>query len=129
MKSYRDDFLRESLQKPFIRDLVVLFDDLNSVAAQLEAASGASNGKGPALTHSRTNLENAIHSLTEILHRMEVNQIEQKETVDRALHRVVSVEPAETAEEDGQIVMRTKRGFFWREQVLRPEEVVAKRFG
>ena len=32
-------------------------------------------------------------------------------------------------EEDGQIVMRVKRGFVWRDQVLRPEEVVAKRFG
>jgi molecular chaperone GrpE (heat shock protein) len=25
-------------------------------------------------------------------------------------------------------VMRVKRGFLWRDQVLRPEEVVAKRF-
>ena len=43
--SYRDNFLRESLQKPFIRDLVVLFDDLNSLAAQLEKAAGT--GKKP----------------------------------------------------------------------------------
>ncbi len=28
LKEYRDNFLRDSLQKPFIRDLVVLFDDL-----------------------------------------------------------------------------------------------------
>jgi molecular chaperone GrpE (heat shock protein) len=60
---------------------------------------------------------------------MEVSEIESKETVDRALHRVVSYEPSEFAEEDGRIVMRIKRGFLWRDQVLRPEEVVAKRFG
>ena len=77
----------------------------------------------------RDNLENAIHSLTEILHRMEVNEIEAKEMVDRAYHRVVSNEPADYAEDDGRIVMRIKRGFLWRDQVLRPEEVVAKRFG
>jgi molecular chaperone GrpE (heat shock protein) len=126
---YRDNFLHESLQKPFIRDLVILFDDLSAVLAQLQSAIEASDGKrrGP-LGQWRDNLENAIHSLTEILHRMEVSEIEPKEVVDRALHKVISFEPADFAEEDGQIVMRVKRGFLWRDQVLRPEEVVAKRF-
>ena len=125
LKSYRDNFLRESLQKPFIRDLVVLFDDLNSLASQMEMASGAQK-KGQAQWSE--NLQNAIHSLVEVLHRMEVNEIEPKEMVDRAFHRVVSFEPADFAEDDGRIVMRVKRGFLWRDQVLRPEEVVAKRF-
>jgi molecular chaperone GrpE (heat shock protein) len=64
----------------------------------------------------------------EIMHRMEVTEIEPKEFVDRAFHRVVTYEPADFAEDDGRIVMRVKRGFVWRDQVLRPEEVVAKRF-
>lgn len=126
---YRDNFLHESLQKPFIRDLVILFDDLSGLLTQLETAGDASGGKRGALGQWRDNLENAIHSLTEILHRMEVSEIEPREKVDRSLHRVVSFEPADFPEEDGQIVMRVKRGFQWRDQVLRPEEVVAKRFG
>ena len=126
---YRDNFLHESLQKPFIRDLVILFDDLSGLLSQLQSAVEANEGKRGALVHWRDNLENAIHSLTEILHRMEVSEIEPRETVDRALHRVISFEPADFAEEDGQIVMRVRRGFLWRDQVLRPEEVVAKRFG
>jgi molecular chaperone GrpE (heat shock protein) len=125
---YRDNFLHESLQKPFIRDLVILFDDLSGLLSQLETAGDASGGKRGALGQWRDNLENAIHSLTEILHRMEVSEIEPKEMVDRALHRVVSFEPADFLEDDGRIVMRVKRGFLWRDQVLRPEEVVAKRF-
>jgi molecular chaperone GrpE (heat shock protein) len=126
---YRDNFLHESLQKPFIRDLVILFDDLSGMLSQLQSAVEASEGKrGGALGQWRDNLENAIHSLTEILHRMEVSEIEPKEMVDRTFHRVISFEPADFAEEDGQIVMRVKRGFLWRDQVLRPEEVVAKRF-
>jgi molecular chaperone GrpE (heat shock protein) len=126
---YRDNFLHESLQKPFIRDLVILFDDLSGLLSQLQTAIEANEGKrsGP-LGQWRDNLENAIHSLTEILHRMEVSEIEPKEMVDRAIHRVISFEPADFAEEDGQIIMRVKRGFLWRDQVLRPEEVVAKRF-
>ena len=125
---YRDNFLHESLQKPFIRDLVILFDDLSGLLSQIETAGEASGGKRGPLGQWRDNLENAIHSLTEILHRMEVSEIEPKEVVDRALHRVVSFEPADYAEEDGRIVMRVKRGFLWRDKVLRPEEVVAKRF-
>jgi molecular chaperone GrpE (heat shock protein) len=125
---YRDNFLHESLQKPFIRDLVTLFDDLSGLLSQLQTAVETNDGKRGALGHWRDNLENAIHSLTEILHRMEVSEIEPKEMVDRAFHRVISFEPADFAEEDGRIVMRVKRGFLWRDQVLRPEEVVAKRF-
>lgn len=128
MIKYRDNFLHESLQKPFIRDLVILFDDLNGLLTQLQTAIESSDGKRGKLGQWRDNLENAIHSLTEILHRMEVSEIEPKETVDRALHKVISFEPADFAEEDGQIVLRVKRGFLWRDQVLRPEEVVAKRF-
>jgi molecular chaperone GrpE (heat shock protein) len=126
---YRDNFLYESLQKPFIRDLLVLFDDLSALSSQLQTAMEGSESKHGKLGQWRQNLENAIHSLTEILHRMEVNEIEPREMVDRAYHRVVSHEPADYAEDDGRIVMRVKRGFLWRDQVLRPEEVVAKRFG
>jgi molecular chaperone GrpE (heat shock protein) len=129
MIKYRDNFLHESLQKPFIRDLVILFDDLSALASQLQTAIEARDGKRGPLGQWRDNLENAIHSLTEILHRMEVSEIEPREMVDRALHKVISFEPADFAEEDGRIVMRVKRGFLWRDQVLRPEEVVAKRFG
>ncbi|HEX8076531.1 MAG TPA: nucleotide exchange factor GrpE [Chthoniobacterales bacterium] len=128
MIKYRDNFLHESLQKPFIRDLVILFDDLSAIQSQLQSASEGGEAKRGALEQWRNNLENALHSLTEILHRMEVSEIEPKEVVDRALHRVISFEPADFAEEDGRIIMRVKRGFLWRDQVLRPEEVVAKRF-
>lgn len=125
---YRDNFLHESLQKPFIRDLLILFDDLSALSSQLQTAMEGSETKRGKPGQWRDNLENAIHSLTEILHRMEVSEIEPREMVDRAYHRVVSYEPADYSEDDGRIVMRVKRGFLWRDQVLRPEEVVAKRF-
>lgn len=127
LKDYRDNFLRESLQKPFIRDLLVLFDDLSSLSGQMQSASALEPRSGP-LGQWNANLENAIQALLEVMHRMEVNVIEPKERVDRAVHRVVSYEPADFAEDDGRIVMRVKRGFVWHDQILRPEEVVAKRF-
>jgi molecular chaperone GrpE (heat shock protein) len=125
---YRDNFLHESLQKPFIHDLLHLFDDLTALSAQLRNAS-EEKGKRVHVAPWRDNLENAVHSLTEILHRFEVHEIEPRETVDRTVHRVLNYEPADFPEEDGRIVMRLKRGFLWREKLIRPEEVIAKRFG
>jgi molecular chaperone GrpE (heat shock protein) len=124
---YRDNFLHESLQKPFIHDLVLLFDHLNSLCEQLTGAA-QEKGKRGHLVQWRDNLENAIHALVEILHRLEVKEIEPKERVDRTIHRVVSFEPADYPEEDGRIVMRVRRGFSWRGKLIRPEEVIAKRF-
>lgn len=125
---YRDNFLHESLQKPFIHDLVHLFDDLTSLSEQLKTAAQHESTHGHA-SQWRDNLENAIHSLVEILHRFEVKEIEAKENVDRSIHKIVSFEPADYPEEDGRIVMRVKRGFFWRGKLIRPEEVIARRFG
>jgi molecular chaperone GrpE (heat shock protein) len=127
LKEYRDNFLHESLQKPFIRDLLTLFDDLTALSTQLKNANKGDAKRG-SLKHSADNLENTIGGLVEILHRLEVTEIAPKDVVDLALHKVVSYEPTDFAEEDGHIVMRLKRGFLWRDQVLRPEEVIAKRY-
>ncbi len=125
---YRDNFLHESLQKPFIHDLVYLYDHLNGLCDQLSSAA-QEKAKRSRVSQWRDNLENAIHSLVEILHRFDVREIEPRERVDRAFHRVLSFEPADFPEEDGTIVMRVKRGFVWRGKLIRPEEVIAKRFG
>jgi molecular chaperone GrpE (heat shock protein) len=125
---YRDNFLHESLQKPFIHDLVYLYDHLNGLFDQLTNAA-QEKGKRGHVSQWRDNLENAIHSLVEILHRFDVKEIEPRERVDRACHRVINYEPADFPEEDGSIVMRVKRGFVWRGKLIRPEEVIAKRFG
>lgn len=125
---YRDNFVHESLQKPFIHDLIHLFDDLTSLAGQI-AGSTQDQKKRPHVTQWRENLDNAIHSLVEILHRFDVKEVESMEKVDRTAHKVVSYEPADYAEDDGRIVMRLKRGFMWRGNLIRPEEVIAKRYG
>jgi molecular chaperone GrpE (heat shock protein) len=127
LRAYRDNFLHDSLQKPFIHDLVLLFDHLTSLHEQLRTAA-QEKGKRSQVCQWRDHLENAIASLVEVLHRLEVKEIEPKETVDRALHRVISFEPADYPEEDGRIVMRVRRGFLWRGKLIRPEEVIAKRF-
>jgi molecular chaperone GrpE (heat shock protein) len=125
---YRDNFLHESLQKPFIHDLVHLYDHLTSLWEQLRGAA-EEKGKRGNIAQWRDNLENAIHSLVEILHRFEVKEIEPREVFDRTYHRAISYEPADFPEEDGRIVMRVRRGFIWRGKLIRPEEVIVRRYG
>ena len=124
--NYRDNFLHESLQKPFIRDLLLLYDALSALSSQMASIKPTDN-RQVAIAQWRNNLENTVHSLLEVLHRLEVKEVEPKERVDLTVHKVVSSEPAEFQQDDGCIVMRVKRGFFWRDQLLRPEEVIAKR--
>src|SRR5207249_2744605 len=122
---YRDNFIYESLQKPFVRDLIVVYDDLTTLATQLKTA--CEERKSERLTRWRDNLANAIHGLLEVFHRLEVTEVEPKEFVDLTTHRVVAYETTSRKEDDGRIVTRVKRGFIWRGNVLRPEEVLALR--
>ena len=126
--NYRDNFIRESLQRPFIHDLVLLFDDLTELAKQLETTAEEQKARGP-VGRWRDNLQNAIHSLLEILHRFEVKEVETKETFDRTIHRAVCFEPTDCEQEDGQVMARVRRGFIWRDRLIRPEEVIVKKFG
>src|SRR5205807_561986 len=97
---YRDNFLHESLQKPFIHDLVYLYDHLNGLCDQLSGAA-QEKVKRSRVSQWRDNLENAIHSLVEILHRFDVREIEPRERVDRAFHRMISFEPPDFPEDLG----------------------------
>src|SRR5205085_788721 len=65
---YRDNFLHESLQKPFIRDLLILFDDLSGLLTQVETAMESGEKKRGMLGQWRENLENGIQSLYDVLH-------------------------------------------------------------
>jgi len=126
LADYRDNFVRESLQKPVIRDLLVLFDDLTAIANQLAETASAPEAR-PTDARAYDNVQNVLHFLMEVLQRLEVTPIEESSLVDRTLHRVIEAEPTDSLEEDGQIVRRLRQGFLWREKVLRPEEVISKR--
>src|SRR5207237_7021504 len=114
-------------QKPFILDLLMLFDDLSDLARQLEKTVAGAKGYSSNAQLAQ-NLNHALDFLIEILHRLEVAEIEAKERIDLNLHRVINFVPAENIEDDGRIVQRLKRGFMWHGKLLRPEEVVAERF-
>ena len=158
LKGYKDNFLFDALQRPFIRDLVSLFDDFSGVHAQvfkrLDALDSAPKNGQPALAIRpgkpangvdsdpakqteidflralAENLDNQIHHLREVFLRMEVVLSESAPgtALDKKTHRTVAFEPARRAGEEAQVVRSLKPGFAWRERMIRPEEVVVSRW-
>ena len=65
LKSYRDNFLRDSLQKPFIRDLDRAVRRSHEPRLANAVRGAAADTKQSVVTQWCGNLENAIHSLLE----------------------------------------------------------------
>ncbi len=137
LKGYKDNFLFDALQKPFIRDLVSLFDDLTSMHEQtVKRLADTSHPDGPPsedrafLKILAGNMENQVHHMTEVFLRLDVtlSRTSPNEPVDKKLHRILSFEPATSAAEDGVVARSVKSGFFWKERVVRAEEIIARRW-
>lgn len=139
LKGYRDGFLLEVLQKPLVRDLVCLFDDMTTIHKQAldfankqeartdDPAGHARNTE--LLGHLAQNVDHAIDFLLEIMSRMEVTRVENCDgKLDKKRQRAIAVELADSPEEDGEIVRSVKPGFAWRDRVVRPEEVIVKKW-
>lgn len=139
LKGYKDGFLLESVYRPIIRDLVAVYDDLTEIHRQIAEAiaegSGEADASEPAkrmLNRMRMlemNLGHNVEFILEVLARLDVTQMPLgTDKLDKCLQRAVAVEWAETPDDDTRVVRVVKRGFLWHERVLRPEEVVVKRF-
>ena len=103
LKTYKDNFLFDSLQRPYIRDLVSLFDDLSDLHAQTERRleeHPAEDGEDAAFLRTLAgNLENQIAHMVEVFLRMDVvlSRTPVGAPLDKKTHRTVSFEPAARA--------------------------------
>ena len=138
LKTYKDNFLFDSLQRPYIRDLVSLFDDLSELHVQtgkratdlVAKNDGQDSDESTHLTTLAGNLENQIAHMVEVFLRMDVviSRTSPGAPHDKKNHRTVAVEPAKAPAQDSLIVRSVKPGFTWRERVIRPEDVVVHRW-
>jgi molecular chaperone GrpE (heat shock protein) len=137
LKGYKDGFLLESVHKPIIRDLISLYDDLSAIHRQMQEAV-ADAAKMPSeiaerlltrLKRMDTNIEHNCEFLIEVLARLEVMMLPVGEgRLDKHTQKTVASEMAEDPDDDGLIVRVVKRGFLWKGRVLRPEEVIIKKW-
>jgi molecular chaperone GrpE (heat shock protein) len=138
LKSYKDAFILEAVLRPVIRDMISVFDDLGDTHRQLMATISSLNEgevKGGIITlvenmrNAVVNLDHNIHFILEVLERLDVTQIPtQGGKLDKRVQKAVSVESTSEPDEDFDIVRTIRRGFQWRERVVRPEEVVIKKW-
>lgn len=137
LKGYKDGFLLESVHKPIIRDLISLYDDLTAIHGQMQEtvvdAVRTSDVTGVALIERLKtmdmNIEHNCEFLIEVLARLEVTLLPVGTgKLDMVTQRALAVEIAENPDEDGDIVRTLKRGFIWKGRVVRPEEVVMKKW-
>ncbi|MEK0451215.1 MAG: hypothetical protein RL088_3483 [Verrucomicrobiota bacterium] len=138
LKTYKDAFILEAVLRPVIRDMISVFDDLGDTHRQLASTMAAlpeSEIKGSiialveSLRNTVNNVDHNIHFILEVLERLNVTQIpSQPGKLDKRTQKAVAVEstPAET--EDFDIVRTVRRGFQWRDRIIRPEEVVVKKW-
>jgi GrpE len=139
LKGYKDGFLLQTVHRPIIRDLVTLYDDVAELHRQLvnigPAHTPSSKAKAEVnamlgrVRQVATNMENNMEFILEVLARLDVTAMPPgPEKLDKLSQKAVSLEAAANQEEDGTIVRVVKRGFLWKDAVLRPEEVVIKKW-
>lgn len=132
LKGYKDDFLRESLVRPVVRDLISLYDDTRELHRQLaDAVTVAGTGAAAtALQRVQKNLEHHVHYILEVLERLDAKVLPTRGgKLDKRSQKVVAREAAASPDEDLMIARSARPGFTWRERLFRPEEVVVKKWG
>ena len=139
LKGYKDGFLLQSLHRPIIRDLVSLYDDMSEVHRQLSAAIAAgtrpeeSSADAQALIEQirnmEMNVEHNVEFIVEVLARLDVVLLPHSVgKLDKCKQRAVAVEATDNPDDDTLVVRIIKYGFLWNDRVLRPEEVVIKKW-
>jgi len=133
LRGYKDGFLLESVHRPMIRDLITLYDDASEIHRQMQAALVAESDQGGAmwdrLKTIEVNVQHHLDYILEVLARLEVTQLPiGSGKLDKKTQRTLAVEITENPEEDLDVIRVVKRGFLWRERVVRPEEVIVKKW-
>jgi molecular chaperone GrpE (heat shock protein) len=139
LKGYKDGFLLQSLHRPIIRDLLSLYDDMAEIHRQLSAAivagtrpDEASANAQPLIEQVRNmemNIEHNVEFIVEVLARLDVVLLPHSAgKLDKCKQRAVAVEATDNPDDDTLVVRRIKQGFLWNDRVLRPEEVVIKKW-
>ncbi|MDB6171147.1 MAG: grpE 2 [Chthoniobacteraceae bacterium] len=134
LRGYKDGFLLESVHRPIIRDIISLYDEQVEIHRQMSAtlAEHAAQSDLPffaRLQTLETNLAHNIAFVIEVLARLDVVPVAPGTgKLDKRTQRTVALEFVESPEEDSVVARSVKCGFLWKERLLRPEEVVTKKW-
>jgi hypothetical protein len=111
------------LQRPIFLELVLFHDNLE------KAIEWAKSSGELSVADVVSRLEILQIELLEVLSRRDVRRFEEHPTaLDPKLHRTMKTLPTADSSENNTVAHIVRTGFFWGDKVLRPEEVVIKRY-
>lgn len=115
--------LQDRAVKPVLSDLLLLYDSMKKFEKSMDIQSIKEN-------EILQNFRYLIEELLEILYRQEVLPIEENtsDIFNSKIHKATKTENAESMDDNFKIVNIVRNGFTWRDKVLRPQEVIIKRF-
>ena len=139
LKTYKDAFLLEAVLRPVIRDLISLYDDIFEIHRQFTLALRSQEQRGGLSGSALVFFENVAapadqlehnrDSILEVLERLDVTLMPAGTgKLDKQFQRAVTVEFTQDPDQDHEVVKITKRGFLWKDRVIRAEEVVIKKW-
>jgi molecular chaperone GrpE len=104
--------------RPLLMDLILLYDRIEQGIQQMYELEGNSLG----VIHLLTSFRDEV---LEILYRRDVEMIVVGSIAfDRTLQQVMKLQPTALAEEHNQVARVVRRGFRYRNRILRSEEVI-----
>ncbi|HEY6764912.1 MAG TPA: nucleotide exchange factor GrpE [Candidatus Sulfotelmatobacter sp.] len=111
------------LQRPIFLELVLFHDNLERTIDWARASGELS------VADVVSRLEILQIELLEVLSRRDVSRFEEHPTaLDPKLHRTMKTLPTADSSENNTVAQIVRTGFFWGDKVLRPEEVVIKKY-
>lgn len=106
----QNELLQKSLDEKnllsFVRELLMICDRIEGQEEANELA------------------DSVEEEILELLARREISQMEKPVTFDPRYHNAVGAEPATEAYPDKSIIKVVRKGYFFRNQVLRPADVI-----
>ncbi|MDR4507735.1 MAG: nucleotide exchange factor GrpE [Candidatus Brocadiaceae bacterium] len=125
LKLYRDNFVFQA-QRPLFIELILLYDNLMQLVNRFDTDKGLTDAEYSTI---KNNILNIKDELLEILYRRDVKPFdEHPDALDYKLHKTVSTISTPIESENNTVEKIMKTGFSWNEKVLRPEEVVIKKY-
>jgi len=122
LRFYRDNFVFQSQKSMFI-DLMLLYDHLERILTVFDTDDVFSKEKTTEL------LQTFKEELLEILYRKDITPFEEHpEYLNYKLHKTIKTIPTNEESENNKVDKIIKMGFRWNDNILRPEEVIIKKY-
>lgn len=138
LKSYKDAFILESVLRPVIRDMISVYDDMSEIHRQLcltlstfgdRDITGGAVSLVENMRNAVINLDHNVHFILEVLERLDVLHTPVSTgKLEKRTQKAMALEHTDNPDEDQEIVKILKRGFQWKDRIIRPEEVVIKKW-